>query len=54
LTDLAGAERVKMRITWTERDGRHVSYVTGERANALLEMIMTSPAMSLVRVDGEA
>jgi hypothetical protein len=39
-----------MYITWRERDGLHASVVTGERANALLEMIMTDNTMTLVRV----
>jgi hypothetical protein len=54
LTGLPGAERIRMRITWIEPDGRHVSYVTGERANAVLEMVMTTPTMALVSADGDA
>lgn len=39
-----------MSNTWRERDGVHRSYVYGERANAVLEMVMTDPDMVLIEV----
>lgn len=37
-------------ITWTERDGKHVSYASGQRAANLLAMISEDDTMTLVSV----
>lgn len=39
-----------MQITWTERDGKHVSYASGQQARNLLDMIEEDPSMTLVSV----
>jgi hypothetical protein len=37
-------------ITWIERDGKHVSYASGQQATNLLDMIGEDATMTLVSV----
>jgi hypothetical protein len=38
-------------ITWTERDGRHVSYANDHQAALVIDMISNDPSMTLVSVE---